>query len=71
MQNVLISDKIMPILMPYSIPWSQRFSFAAKKQERRERKKRCEKTSSCGRCESHHHATIGVNNITRSTTGNQ
>ena len=27
----------------------------------RERKKRREKTSGCGRCESHYHSTIGVN----------
>ena len=33
------------------IPWSQRFSFAAK---RRERKKWWEKTSGCRRCESHY-----------------
>ena len=35
------------------IPWSQRFSFAAKREVRSEGKKRREKTSDCGRCESH------------------
>ena len=43
------------------LPWSQRFSFAAKRDEKRERKKRPEKTSGSGRCECHYHATIGVN----------
>ena len=41
--------------------WSQRFSFATKREERRGRKKWWEKTSGSRRCESHYHATIGVN----------
>ena len=50
--NLFCSDEAM-----YVLPWSQRFSFAAKSQETRARKKRREKTSGS---ESHYHAKIGV-----------
>ena len=45
-------------LISINVPWSQRFAFAAKREER---KKWWEKTSGCGWCESHYHATIAVN----------
>ena len=35
--------------------------FLEETRQERERKKRREKTSGSGRCESHYHATIGVN----------
>ena len=43
-----------------TVPWSQRFTFAAKRPDM-EGKKQREKTSGSGRCESHHHAMIAVN----------
>ena len=45
-----------------SLPRSQRFPFAAKRRDKREKEAR-EKTSGFGRCESHYHATIGVTRI--------
>ena len=42
------------------IPWSRGF-LSPRRDETRERKKRWEKTSGSGRCESHYHATIDVN----------
>ena len=43
-------------------PWSQRFSFAAERRDKREKEvKEREKTSGSGRCETHYHATIAVN----------
>ena len=44
------------------LPWSQRFPFAAKRLDKKEKEGR-EKTSGCGRCESHYHATIAVTRI--------
>ena len=41
------------------LPWSQRFSFAAKRQDREWSGER--KPLVCRRCEAHYHATIGVN----------
>ena len=43
-----------------ALPWSQRFSFAAKRISS-DRQKWREKTSGYPRCESHYHATIAVN----------
>ena len=39
----------------------QRFSFAVKRQGKRERKKRREKSSGSGRCKSHYHARESIN----------
>ena len=54
-----------------NFPWSQRFSFAEERGERREergerreeREERGENTSGSGRCEYHYHATIAVKSL--------
>ena len=44
----------------YPYPGSRGF-LSPRRDETRKRKKRWEKTSGCGRCESHYHSAIGVN----------